>query len=296
MSRVAPDAVPLPCLATAAKCDRPESAITSRSQRRAKFDQNQTTASCEKARPNQCGMTLPTDLELLVLFERVQKLLPLESTELQRANVRSTPLDLDELIDHPNEYLAGIAETALEGKRSFWSDAQLILERWKSEPATSDLILGDEEFVAILAALAELPEEAFHGSLGVNRHLPSKIDDAAAYRCASLLVLVSLRSICYGERRGLDQVADFVERKGWRFARLLPDHVGFTISGFRVFYGFTHSLEDADALLDWSRNILGAKQNRCVQLSLLAAIYLLLAAVGRTALTGDPEILRRFAQ
>jgi hypothetical protein len=151
-------------------------------------------------------MTLPTDLELLVLFERVQKLLPLESTELQRANVRSTPLDLDELIDHPNEYLAGIAETALEGKRSFWSDAQLILERWKSEPATSDLILGDEEFVAILAALAELPEEAFHGSLGVNRHLPSKIDDAAAYRCASLLVLVSLRSICYGERRGLDQV------------------------------------------------------------------------------------------
>ncbi|SFP51167.1 hypothetical protein [Variovorax sp. 770b2] len=241
-------------------------------------------------------MTLPAEPELLVLFKRVQKVLPFESTDLRQANVRSTPLDLDELMDHPSEYLAGIAEAALEEKGSFWSDVQLMLERWKSEPSAFDLILGDEGFVAVLTALADLPGQAFQGSLGVSRHLPSKIDDAAAYRCTALLVLISLRSICFGERRGLDQVADFVERKGWRFARLLPDHVGFAISGFRVFYGFTHSLEDADALLDWSRNILSAKQNRYVQVSLLAAIYLLLTTVGRTALANDPEILLRFAR
>lgn len=250
----------------------------------------------KKTRPSQSAMTLLADRELQVLFERVQKLLPFESTDLRQANVRSTPLDLDELIDHPNEYLAGMAEAALERKESFWSDAQLILERWKSGPSAFDPILGNEGFFAVLAALAELPEQSFQGSLGVSRHLPSKIDDAAAYRCTALLVLISLRSICFGERRGLDQVADFVERKGWRFARLLPDHVGFTISGFRVFYGYTHSLEDANALLDWTRNILAARKDPCVQVSLLAAIYSLLATVGRTALNDDPEILRRFAR
>ena len=40
-------------------------------------------------------MTLLADRELQVLFERVQKLLPLESTDLRQANVPSTPLDLD---------------------------------------------------------------------------------------------------------------------------------------------------------------------------------------------------------
>lgn len=83
-------------------------------------------------------MTLLADPGLSVLFERVQKLLPFESTEFRQANVRSTPLDLDELIDHPNEYLAGIAKAALEGRESFWSDAQLILEHWKSEPSAVD--------------------------------------------------------------------------------------------------------------------------------------------------------------
>lgn len=241
-------------------------------------------------------MTLLADPGLSVLFERVQKLLPFESTEFRQANVRSTPLDLDELIDHPNEYLAGIAKAALEGRESFWSDAQLILEHWKSEPSAVDPFPGEEGFVAVLTALTELPEQAFQGSLGISRHLSSKIDSAAAYRFSALLVLTSLRSICFGERRGLDQVADFVERKGWQFARLLPEHVGVTISGFRVFYGFTHSLEDAKALLDWSRNILGAKQDLCVQVSLLAAIYLLLATVGQTGLSEDPEILLRFAR
>jgi hypothetical protein len=102
-------------------------------------------------------MTLLADRELQVLFERVQKLLPFESTDLRQANVRSTPLDLDELIDHPNDYLAGMAEAALEGKASFWSDAQLILERWKSGPSAFDPILDNEGFVAVLAALVELP-------------------------------------------------------------------------------------------------------------------------------------------
>lgn len=253
-------------------------------------------ADCEKIGRHQRAMTSCTDPELLALVERVQELLPFELTELRRANVRPAPVDIDELIDHPNEYLAGMAEAALKGKKSFWSDAQLIHAHWESEPSASDLIGCDDEFVAVLSALSTLPEQAFQGSLGVSRHLPSKIDEAAAYRLPALLMLISLRSICFGERHGLDQVADFVERKGWRFARLLPDHAGFTVSGFQVLYGFTHSREDADALLDWSRNILVAKQNQSAQISLLAAIYLLLKTVGRTAQTSDPELLLRFAQ
>jgi len=249
-----------------------------------------------KPQPHQRAMTLRADPELLALFEKVQKLLPLQSTDLRQANVRPAPLDLDALVDHSNEYLAGMAEAEFERKKSFWTDAQLILERWESESSASDQILCEEGFVAALTALAALPEQAFQGSLGVSRHLPTKIDDAAAYGCPALLMLISLRSICFGERRGLDQVADFVERKGWRFTRLLPDHVGATVSGFRVLYGFTHSQEDAGALLDWSRSILGAKQNESAQISLLAAIYSLLATVGKTAQKSDPEILLRFAQ
>jgi len=89
------------------------------------------------------------------------------------------------------------------GRSSARAQERPTLERWKSEPSAVDLILGDEEFAAVLTALADLPDQAFQDLLGMKRHVPWKIDNAAGYRWTALLLLFSLRSICFGDWRGL---------------------------------------------------------------------------------------------
>jgi hypothetical protein len=234
--------------------------------------------------------------DLVFDHRKLGALLVFPTEQLPLARLRPSPVDLEELVDSPHPYLREMAEQALQRDNGIKNALDVIASEFEFAPLpTLKRWCQANGFAALASALAQLPVAAAEGTFKFKGYLPTRIDESAATRYAALLLLMAVRAIFFGERRGLGQIVGGIEARGWRYARVLPEDSALVVSGFMTLSEHFSDLGMATVLRSCAQRTVDAVHPEDRPVAALAITYSLLVSAGRSALAKNPQLLLKFA-